>query len=60
VIRVGTERIEALEAAYGMSRSQIETIYWSIAAVMYRAVRLGGVPCTDLPWRWGFGLPACE
>jgi len=31
-----------------------------IAEIMYRAVRLGGAPCTTLPWRWGFGWPKCE
>jgi hypothetical protein len=60
VIDVGMERVETLESEYGLSRSQIMTIYRSIAAVMYHAVRLGGVPCTDLPWRWGFGWPPCE
>jgi hypothetical protein len=60
VINAGMERIKTLESEYGLSRTQIETIYRSIAAVMYRAVRLGGIPCTDLPWRWGFGWPPCE
>jgi hypothetical protein len=60
VIDVGMERVKSLESEYGLSRTQIEAIYRSIAAVMYRAVRIGGVPCTDLPWRWGFGWPLCE
>ncbi|MCP4767185.1 MAG: hypothetical protein GY875_13030 [Gammaproteobacteria bacterium] len=28
--------------------------------LMYQAVRLGGGPCTGLPWRWGHGWPACS
>jgi len=29
------------------------------ANLMYQAVRLGGKPCTSLPWRWGYGCPLC-
>jgi hypothetical protein len=29
------------------------------AELMYQAVRIGGAPCTGLPWRWGHGWPAC-
>lgn len=29
------------------------------ADLMYRAVRAGGLPCTPLPWRWGYGWPPC-
>jgi hypothetical protein len=35
-------------------------IYQGIADLMYRAVRLGGIPCSGLPWRWGYGWPACD
>ena len=30
------------------------------ADMMYRAVRIGGGPCTGLPWRWGNGWPGCN
>ena len=29
------------------------------AQLMYRAVRLGGKPCSVFPWRWGYGWPEC-
>lgn len=29
------------------------------ALLMYRAVRLGGKPCTSFAWRWGYGWPTC-
>jgi len=29
------------------------------AQLMYRAVRLGGKPCSIFPWRWGYGWPKC-
>lgn len=60
VIEVGEKRMEDLAAAYSLSREQVALLYRSIAEVMYRAVRLGGAPCTLLPWRWGFGWPLCK
>jgi hypothetical protein len=33
--------------------------YQLLADMMYSAVRLGGAPCSGLPWRWGYGLPNC-
>jgi hypothetical protein len=33
--------------------------YQLLANMMYSAVRLGGAPCSGLPWRWGYGLPNC-
>ncbi|MEC4687536.1 MAG: hypothetical protein VST64_04430 [Nitrospirota bacterium] len=60
VIRVGEKRMEDLMATYGLNRDRVTLLYRSIAEVMYRAVRLGGAPCTELPWRWGFGWPSCE
>lgn len=34
--------------------------YDGIAQAMFLAVRLGGYPCTSLPWRWGYGYPYCS
>jgi hypothetical protein len=59
VVEVGQERTEDLATAYGLSREQVTLLYRTIAEIMYRAVRLGGAPCTRLPWRWGFGWPQC-
>ncbi len=39
--------------------TSIEQQYQLLADMMYSAVRLGGVPCSGLPWRWGYGLPNC-
>ena len=52
--------IAVLNDEYGLSVDQVEVLYDSIAGLMYRAVRIGGVPCSGLPWRWGYGWPACE
>jgi hypothetical protein len=60
VIRTGKKRMTALMQDYGLSRDQVSTLYRGIADAMYRPVRLGGLPCTSLRWRWGFGWPRCD
>ena len=47
-------------ADYGLSAGMVDLLYAGIAGAMYRAVRLGGVPCSALPWRWGYGWPECK
>lgn len=51
--------VTAMAARYDVSEDQIRFAHDLIATSMYRAVRFGGGPCTGLPWRWGFGYPAC-
>ena len=60
VVKTGIERSSALHNSYELSDQQVEVLYQSIADLMYRAVRLGGIPCTDQPWRWGYGWPRCS
>ena len=60
VLETGRQRLPDLSAAYAVSAREVEPIYTAIAALMYRAVRLGGVPCSGLPWRWGYGWPNCK
>ncbi len=60
VQRTGTDRSEELGNAYGISSEEVERFYTLISSLMYRAVRIGGIPCTGLPWRWGYGWPECE
>ncbi|SDK17902.1 hypothetical protein [Aliiruegeria lutimaris] len=48
-----------LRDEYGLSEPQVRAAYGAVAAGMYQAVRLGGGPCTGLPWRWGYGYPQC-
>jgi hypothetical protein len=59
VIETAPNRAPALAAHYGLRHEQVEQLYVLIADLMYRSVRLGGGPCTGLPWRWGYGLPDC-
>ena len=60
VLAEGAARRPALMADYGLSAGMVDLLYAGIAGAMYRAVRLGGVPCSALPWRWGYGWPECK
>ncbi len=60
VLGIGAERTPELSEQYGLSAQEVGVIYQGIADLMYRAVRLGGIPCSGLPWRWGYGWPACD
>ena len=60
VLGTATERGEALQSDYGLSDEQITVLYETIADSMHLAVRLGGMPCTGLSWRWGYGWPECS
>lgn len=59
VSATASDRDEVLEEMYGMSETQVRQIYSAIGSSMFQAVRLGGGPCTGLPWRWGYGYPHC-
>ncbi len=60
VLAEGEHRKPQLMAEYGIGAVAVDLLYEGIAAAMYRAVRLGGVPCSALPWRWGYGWPYCD
>ena len=60
VLAEGAARRGALMAEYGLTAGMVDLLYEGIAGAMYRAVRLGGAPCSRLPWRWGYGWPQCR
>lgn len=60
VLATGADRAPRLAKAYDLTDDQVKILYESIAALMYRAVRIGGMPCSGLPWRWSYGWPQCE
>lgn len=60
VLQTGGERTPELSAEYNVSPREVGILYTTIADLMYRAVRIGGMPCTSLPWRWGYGWPECD
>ncbi len=59
VLTTGKERSHELMAEYNITETELMFIYQNIADMMYRAVRIGGMPCSTLPWRWGYGWPQC-
>ncbi len=60
VIEVGLSRAPELSGQYELSVEEMGQVYQIIGDLMYRAVRIGGVPCSGLPWRWGYGWPQCD
>ena len=59
VVATGQQRSAELGDEYGLSDEQVTLLYKSISELMYRAIRIGGAPCTEQPWRWGYGWPKC-
>lgn len=60
VLETAMGRRDELQAEYGISDDQVEVLYMAIADSMHLAIRAGGMPCTGLSWRWGYGWPHCE
>jgi hypothetical protein len=60
VLATADARATPLGEGYGLTPEQVEAAYSAIAQAMYVAVRLGGGPCTDMPWRWGYGYSPCD
>ncbi|MCA0929880.1 hypothetical protein [Ruegeria profundi] len=56
----GDDNAEGYAERYDMTPDQIRTAHSLTAEAMFTAVRLGGGPCSGLPWRWGFGYPGCS
>ena len=59
VVETGVTRSAELQLRYGMSAAQVERAYEQFGQAMFSAVRLGGAPCSGLPWRWGYGWAQC-
>lgn len=59
VLATASERGPQLQSDYGLDEEQVADLYQNIAVSMHTAVRLGGMPCTGLSWRWGYGWPDC-
>jgi hypothetical protein len=59
VVETGKTRLSEIAGLYGTDEDTVERAYRAIANAMYLAVRLGGVPCSGMPWRWGYGYRQC-
>lgn len=59
VIDQGEAELSTLAARYEVTEDRVRLAYGLVADSMFNAVRFGGGPCSPLPWRWGYGYPAC-
>jgi len=59
VFTQGEQNVTALSEQYEVSEEIVRQAYTTIGDAMFNAVRLGGGPCSVLPWRWGYGYPVC-
>lgn len=59
VVDFGKTHRDEFAREFDLPAHVIEQNFAIVGALMYRAVRAGGGPCTGLPWRWGYGWPAC-
>lgn len=60
VIDYGNLNSEQLSKRFAIAKEDIQQQFKLAAELMYRAVRVGGKPCSMLPWRWGYGWPHCS
>lgn len=56
---VADAQAETLALQYESTSEDVVTAIYFVANRMYEAVRVGGLPCSGLPWRWGYGWPQC-
>lgn len=59
VLATAADRTSSLGEEYALTPAQVRAVYSAIGQAMFLAVRLGGKPCTGMPWRWGYGYPSC-
>lgn len=60
VIDFGQKYSEEYSREFKLDAKIIQTNFTITAELMYRAVRVGGQPCTVFAWRWGYGWPHCQ
>jgi len=60
VIDYGEKNSARLAQDFSMDEKTVQQQFTYAGELMYRAVRLGGKPCSLLPWRWGYGWPHCK
>ena len=59
VTDTGQAMSEDLSEELNAAPAQIESAFAIAGELMYKAVRVGGKPCTIFSWRWGYGWPLC-
>jgi hypothetical protein len=56
----GKSHSKQISAELGLAEQDIAELINLTSDLMHQAVRIGGAPCTGLPWRWGHGWPPCS
>ena len=56
----GKSHSKQISAELGLAEQDITELINLTSDLMYQGVRIGGAPCTGLPWRWGHGWPPCS
>ena len=59
VVASAAHHAPALAARLKVPTGAVADAFVGAADLMYAAVRVGGVPCSTLSWRWGYGWPQC-
>jgi hypothetical protein len=59
VFDFGKQHAQEYAEKYDLQIATVEQNFSIAADLMYHAVRVGGKPCSFLPWRWGYGWPQC-
>jgi hypothetical protein len=59
VVDTGIEFTPQISSKYAVPEEKVRQAFSLAADLMYQAVRLGGQPCSLLPWRWGYGWDNC-
>ncbi len=59
VVATGVEFTPQISSRYALAQEKVQQAFSLAADLMYQAVRLGGQPCSLLPWRWGYGWDNC-
>ena len=59
VVATGDRLAAQYSQRHSVTEESVHDTFERVSKLMYRAVRVGGQPCSLLPWRWGYGWPNC-
>lgn len=60
VATYGKQHKQEFAQEFHLSPEIIMQNFTIISTLMYKAVRVGGIPCSKFSWRWGYGWPPCN
>ena len=60
VIEYGKKHSARIAKKFSSDEHRVLQQFQYAGDLMYQAVRIGGKPCSRLPWRWGYGWPYCK